>query len=1176
MTLVSLLPEARSKLFSLIVLALAGCSINGSSGTRSDNLNADAIPASDYQHVQLALGAAELGEPMSLTVLPDRSVLHTARDGTVRLTDAAGNTKVAGKLNVYTHDEEGLQGVAADPGFASNRFIYLYYSPTLNTPGGDAPVTGTAADFEPWKGHLNLSRFVLKTDGTLDMASEKVVLEVPNDRGQCCHVGGDIDFDASGNLYLSTGDDTNPFDSAGFAPLDERTDRNPQYDAQRTAANSNDLRGKVLRIKPLANGTYSIPSGNLFAPGTAKTRPEIYAMGFRNPFRMSVDKATGIVYLGDYGPDAGTTDPNRGPQGQVEFDRITGPGNFGWPYCTGSNTASETYNEYTFPSGPSGAKYDCTNGPTNNSFRNTGLTTLPPAKPAWIRYAGDAGSPPEFGSGSESPMGGELYRYDANSTSTIKFPQSLDGRYFATEYGRKWIKAVEVRSDGSPGIIEDFPWQGTQIIDSRFGPDGALYVLDYGTGSDNQALYRIEYIGGQNRNPIAKAAADRTSGPTPLTVAFSSAGSSDPEGKALTYSWNFGDGATSTEANPTHTYTTKNTFQPTLTVRDPEGLTGSASLVITAGNTAPTVNMQTPVHGQLFSFGDNVPFTVSVSDPEDGTIDCSKVKVTYSLGHDSHAHQITSKNGCSGSILVPVDGEHDAAANIYGVFDAEYTDNGGLTSHSIKRLQPRHRQGEHFTAQSGIQIATHGPAEGGSTVGFTDNGDWVSFDPYALGNATKFTARVSSGGPGGTIEVRTGSATGTLLGSVAVANTGGWETFVNVSANLSNVPGGTTTLYLVFKGPTGQGNLFDVDAFTFETTQNADPNQVLVFSKTAGFRHDSIPAGIEAIRQLGSANGFTVTATEDSTAFNPANLGAFKAVVFLSTTGDVLDATQQNALQAYVDGGGGYVGVHAAADTEYDWPYYGQLVGAWFKSHPAGTPQAVVRTEDRTHPATSHLGPTWTRVDEWYNYRTNPRAAVHVLQNVDEGSYSGGEMGDHPITWCHPQGSGRSFYTGLGHTTESYSDAAFRTLLLGGIKYATGAVSANCAPDGTPPTTIEGESYTSGSGVQVAAHGPASGGNTLGYIDNGDWAGYSSVSTTGATKFSARVSSAGAGGVIHIRSGSATGPELGSVNVSPTGGWETFATVSTTLNGNGTGALFLTFTGGSGSLFDIDTFTIGK
>ncbi|GAA1716636.1 carbohydrate-binding protein [Nonomuraea bangladeshensis] len=779
--------------------------------------NALVIPASDYQQVSLASGGAELGEAMSLAVMPNRSVVHTARDGTVRVTDVNGTTKVAGKLDVYSHDEEGLQGVAVDPGFASNRYLWLYYSPRLSTPNGDAPSTGTQAQFDQWKGELHLSRFTLKSDDTLDLASEKVVLRVQNDRGQCCHVGGDIDFDAAGNLYLTTGDDTNPFESSGYSPLDERTDRNPQFDAQRSAGNTNDLRGKLLRIKPQPDGTYTIPSGNLFPPGTAKTRPEIYAMGFRNPFRMSVDKATGIVYLGDYGPDAGVTNSSRGPSGQVEFNRITGPGNYGWPYCTGTNTTSETYNEWNFATNSTGPKYNCAGGPTNNSFRNTGLTTLPAAKPAWIRYAGDAGSPPEFGSGSESPMGGPVYRYDAGLNSAVKFPQVLDGRFFAGEYGRRWIKAIEVKSDGGYGEISAFPWSGTQVMDMAFGPDGALYVLDYGTGSNNQALYRIEYIGSANRNPIARASADRTSGPAPLTVAFSSAGSSDPEGGALTYSWNFGDGTTSTAANPSKTYTTNGAYAVTLTVRDPQGLTGTASVIVNVGNTAPTVTLTAPADGQLFSFGDTVPFQVTVSDPEDGTIDCAGVTVSYLLGHDSHRHKITSQTGCSGSIAVPLDGEHDAAANIYGVFEASYTDRGGLTSTSDRTLQPRHRQAEHFGAQQGVQTADHATAEGGKTVGFTDDGDWISFQPYHLGNATRITARVSSAGAGGRIEVRAGSATGTLLGTVNVASTGSWDTFADVSANLSGAPAGTTTLYLVFRGPTGQGYLFDVDAFTLDT-----------------------------------------------------------------------------------------------------------------------------------------------------------------------------------------------------------------------------------------------------------------------------------------------------------------------------------------------------------------------
>ena len=227
-----------------------------------------------------------------------------------------------------------------------------------------------------------------------------------------------------------------------------------------------------------------------------------------------------------------------------------------------------------------------------------------------------------------------------------------------------------------------------------------------------------------------------------------------------------------------------------------------------------------------------------------------------------------------------------------------------------------------------------------------------------------------------------------------------------------------------------------------------------MFSKTAGFRHSSIPNGIAAIQQLGSQNGFTVTATEDAGQFTTGNLAQFQAVVFLSTTGDVLNATQQTAFQSYIASGKGYVGVHAAADTEYDWAWYGGLVGAYFASHPAIQNANVLRLADSPHPATSHLPATWNRSDEWYNYRTNPEANVRVLQKLDETSYSGGSMNnDHPITWCQNYGGGRSFYTGLGHTEQSYTDSNFTRLLLGGIQWAGGATTANCAPGTTPPVS---------------------------------------------------------------------------------------------------------------------------
>ncbi|MFI5874455.1 PQQ-dependent sugar dehydrogenase [Streptomyces sp. NPDC051445] len=777
-----------------------------------------AAVAEDFQQVTLAKGETEVGEPMSLAVLPDRSVLHTSRDGELRLTDAAGNTRLAGTLNVYSHDEEGLQGIGVDPAFATNRFIYLYYAPPLNTPAGDAPETGTAADFAPFDGVNRLSRFVLRTDGTLDTASETRILDVPASRGLCCHVGGDIDFDAAGNLYLSTGDDTNPFQSDGFTPIDARDGRNPAFDARRSAGNTNDLRGKILRIKVNPDGSYAVPDGNLFAPGTDRTRPEIYAMGFRNPFRFSVDRATGILYVGDYGPDAGAADPARGPAGQVEFARVTAPGNFGWPFCTGDN---DPYTAYDFATGVSGAPFDCA-APKNTSPHNTGLTDLPPAQSAWIPY--DGASVPEFGDGSESPMGGPVYHYDAALDSPVKFPQAYDGNFFAGEFGRRWIKRIASDADGSVQSISPVPWTGTQVMDMAFGPDGALYVLDYGTawfgGDEHSGLYRIENAT-DGHSPVAQAAADRTSGQAPLKVRFSSAGTTDQDGDAITHRWDFGDGGTSTAADPTHRYRKNGTYTATLTAEDGSGRTGSASVQIVVGNTAPKVVLETPGDGQLFSFGDAIPFKVRVTDPEDGkAVDCSRVEVTFILGHDSHGHPVTSAKGCSGTLRTSADGGHDEDADIFGVVDAQYTDGGGggqapLTSHDQSVLQPRHRQAEHFGDSSGVSVITKDAAHGGRTVGDIDNGDWISFTPYVVGNAKKITARVSSGGAGGTLEIRTGSPTGTLLGKATVPVTGGWDDFQDVSADLSRAPRGTTTLHLVFKG--GSGALFDVDDFTFTT-----------------------------------------------------------------------------------------------------------------------------------------------------------------------------------------------------------------------------------------------------------------------------------------------------------------------------------------------------------------------
>jgi len=220
--------------------------------------------------------------------------------------------------------------------------------------------------------------------------------------------------------------------------------------------------------------------------------------------------------------------------------------------------------------------------------------------------------------------------------------------------------------------------------------------------------------------------------------------------------------------------------------------------------------------------------------------------------------------------------------------------------------------------------------------------------------------------------------------------------------------------------------------------------RVLVLSKTAGFRHASIPAGVAAIRRLGERHGFAVDATEDAGRLSGDGLDPYRAVVFLSTTGEFLDGAEQIALQHFVERGGGWVGIHAAADAERAWPWYEELVGARFARHPAVQP-ATIHVTDRDHPATASLPAVWHRTDEWYDFDRNPRGRVHVLATLDESTYQGGGMGaDHPVAWCHTVGAGRSFYTALGHTTESFSERAFLDHLLGAIRWASGLEAGDC------------------------------------------------------------------------------------------------------------------------------------
>ncbi|MET8151982.1 PQQ-dependent sugar dehydrogenase [Actinoplanes sp. NPDC049668] len=669
---------------AVAALALVATALTVPSGPAAGQAAAPP-PDSDFQKVTLNDFP---GEPIALAVLPDKRVLHTARKGEVRINDPrSGRNILAATIPVYQHDEEGVQGVAIDPDFARNKWVYIYYSPPLNTPAddpatpsvneGNAPEQGTAADFAPFKGVMRLSRFKLNGN-TLSLGSEQKIIEVGTDRGICCHVGGKIDFDAKGNLYLSTGDDTNPFASNGYVPIDERANRNPAFDAQRTAANTNDLRGKLLRIKVRGNGSYTIPKGNLFKPGTAYTRPEIYAMGLRNPFRFAVDDNTGVVYVGDYSPDANAPNPARGPAGQGRWMAVDKPANYGWPYCVSPDLP---YIDYDFATGVSGAPFNCA-APVNESPNNTGKRRLPPVEKAEVIYSyGLTPAFPELGTGGIGPMGGPAYDFDARNSSATKWPRYYDGKPLFYEWTRDYVKgftlgpANQVTSIESvlPSVVFDNP------MDLEFGPDGSLYVLEYGDGffSENPdaQLARIDYVRG-NRTPIPRVSATPTSGAAPLTVTFSSAGTTDPDGDSLRYAWDFnGDGVVDSRApNAVYTFTQNGNYRPTLKVTDPTGRWASAEVILPVGTLAPVVTLVSPSEGQPFEFGDTVNFEVSVVD--DQPVDCSRVTVTYILGHAQHGHPLQTAAGCTGSITTFVDGGHAGADDLTAVFVAEYTDSG--------------------------------------------------------------------------------------------------------------------------------------------------------------------------------------------------------------------------------------------------------------------------------------------------------------------------------------------------------------------------------------------------------------------------------------------------------------------------------------------------------------------
>ncbi|OOQ57110.1 PQQ-dependent sugar dehydrogenase [Mucilaginibacter pedocola] len=612
------------------------------SGTASYAQSAKKPEDNRFTKVVLAQGVQE---PMQFQIMKDGRVIYAERKGKIKLYTPATNkitvigdfavsTKYVNKKGEVSEGEDGMQGIILDPDYDTNHWIYIYYAPV-----GD--VAKNTLERYTWLG----KEILLNT--------KKTILDVPTQREECCHVGGGMLFDKDKNLYLSTGDNTFSRASDGFTPLDERPGMSPE-DSQKSSGNTNDLRGKILRIHPQADGSYTIPAGNLFAPGTPKTKPEIYTMGNRNPWRLTIDSKTGWLYWGEVGPDGSQDNmEKRGPQSYDEFNQAKKPGNYGWPYFVGDNKA---YRKYDFATKQSGDFFNAAH-PENHSPNNTGNIELPPATPAFIWYAkGVSKEFPLMETGGNSAVGGPIFRKEDFKNAKRPFPDYYEGKWLITDWVRGWINVVDIDDDGNYKSMERFlpELHLRGPIDMKFGPEGDLYVLEYGNGYFNNnpeaELIRIEYNGG-NRKPQVQASASKTAGATPLKVDLSSAGTKDfDDDDILSYQWTITKGGkpfkTTKEENPSLTFTSPGVYKATLTVTDLKGAKNSTSVTVKAGNEPPVVAVTLTKGNSSFFFpGNTVAYKVSVTDKEDGSLANKRISpslVSVSANYLSEGYNMTA------------------------------------------------------------------------------------------------------------------------------------------------------------------------------------------------------------------------------------------------------------------------------------------------------------------------------------------------------------------------------------------------------------------------------------------------------------------------------------------------------------------------------------------------------
>ena len=538
--------------------------------------------------------------PMGFEISDEGIIYLIESGGKLKIIDpSTGNSKIAGTLQLFEPTEYGLIGMALDPDFLNNHWIYFQYG-LPNTIKRDS-VT------------FQISRFKLIAD-SLDLSSEKKMVQIPY-ANFCCHTAGSMGFDSKGNLYFSTGDNTNAFETT-YSPSDERIGHEIA-NALRSAANSRDLRGKILRIHPEPNGSYTIPKDNLFADGI-NGRPEIYIMGCRNPYRIYIDKQTDILYWGEVGPDA-DKDSVRGPKGYDEFNIAKKAGFYGWPLFIGNN---KPYKRINFETGELISTFDDKN-PINYSRLNNGIKELPLPNPAVIWYPYDSSKEfPSFGVGGRTAIGGPLYHFDSDSKSKGKFPEYFDGCWFIADWMRNFIKVVHLKEGEKITSIDSFMSSSSfkKPIDMAFGKDGNLYMIEYGSNwisNTDSRLVKIEYISG-NRNPIAEISSQGEYGALPFNVTLSAKNSMDPDKDSLKYLWSIDNEKNiSDRENFSYNISTPGKHDITLTATDPSGAIDKKSISVYAGNAMPDVHIS--LLNETF-YWEKVPYSVQVIDKEDGKL----------------------------------------------------------------------------------------------------------------------------------------------------------------------------------------------------------------------------------------------------------------------------------------------------------------------------------------------------------------------------------------------------------------------------------------------------------------------------------------------------------------------------------------------------------------------------